>query len=158
MRKRILESAGAASPAESHGAWLDLARIATVEVTSEDPAFPVESVFSGDGAGWRAAESGDQRIRLIFDEPVSVRRIQLRFDEPADTRTQEFTLRWSAAQGAVIREIIRQQWNFSPAGSTTEVEDYAVSLEDVGALELTIRPEIGGNKAFATLASWRVGG
>jgi hypothetical protein len=76
----------------------------------------IESGFSNQNAGY-VGEPGDQQIRLIFDEPVSVGRIQVRFDEPATERTQEFTLRWSAAGKASI-EIIRQQWNFSPGGST----------------------------------------
>jgi hypothetical protein len=142
---------------ELHGGWLDLAQIATVEVTSEDPRFPIESVFTNGGPGWRAAQTGEQRIRLILDEPISVRRIQLRFCEPAIERTQEFTLHWSAAQGGAASEIIRQQWNFNPNGSTAEVEEYSVSLEGVSALELAIRPDIGRNDAVATLALWRVG-
>jgi hypothetical protein len=156
MRKRILETSGATAPTESHVAGVELAQLATVEVTSEDPRFPIESVFSNLGGGWRAAEAGDQQIRLVFDEPVSMRRIQLRFYEPAMERTQEFTLRWSAAQGGAVNEIIRQQWNFSPTGSSTELEEYAVSIEGVSALELAIRPDIGRNDAAATLASWRV--
>ena len=70
-------------------------------MTSEDPRFPIESVFSNQGLGWRAGHTGDQQIRLIFDEPILVRRIQLRFHETATERTQEFTLGWSAAQGRI---------------------------------------------------------
>jgi hypothetical protein len=156
MRKRILTDSVTA-PAATHGVWLDLAQLATVEVSSEDPQFPIEAVFSNDSEGWRAAEPGEQHIRLIFDEPVPVRRIQLKFHEPAAERTQEFTLRWSPARGGPGIEIVRQQWNFSPTGSTTELEEYAVSLENVSALELTIRPDVGRKDAVATLAAWRVG-
>jgi hypothetical protein len=156
MRQRIAGAHRATAPDELPGGWLDLAQIATVEVTSEDPRFPIESVFTKGAPGWRAAQTGDQYIRLILDAPVSVRRIQLRFYEPAIERTQEFTLRWSAVQGGASSEIIRQQWNFTPAGSTTELEEYAVSLEGVSAFELAIRPDIGRNDAVATLAAWRV--
>jgi hypothetical protein len=136
---------------------MDLGQIATVEVSSEDPGFPIESVFSGhDGPGWRAAQKGEQQIRLIFDQPMAVRRIQLHFLEPAYDRQQEFTLRWLAANGGRPREIVRQQWNFNPAGSTSELEDYEVHLEGVSALELTIKPDLSRNEALATLASWRV--
>src|SRR5438045_860282 len=124
MRKRIVEKQPAAATSESASGWRNLTQIATVEVTSEDPRFPIESVFTGTTPGWRAGHAGDQQIRLIFDEPISVRRIQLRFEEPAAKRTQELVLRWSRAQGGPSTEIIRQQWNFSPDGSTTEVEDY----------------------------------
>jgi hypothetical protein len=78
MRKRIVDKPVAAPFAGSDVGWLDLAEIATVEVTSEDPRFPIESAFAASGPGWRASKIGEQQIRLIFDEPASVRRIQLR--------------------------------------------------------------------------------
>ena len=53
-------------------------------------------------------------------------------------------------------EIVRQQWNFSPAGSTTEIEQYAVDLDAVSVLELSIQPDLSRREAVATLASWRV--
>jgi hypothetical protein len=93
----------------------------------------------------------------LFDEPVSLHRIQLRFHEVAFERTQEFTLRWSPAKGGSTREIVRQQWNFSPTGSTTEIEDYVVDLDTVSVLELAIHPDLSQRDAVATLASWRLG-
>jgi hypothetical protein len=136
---------------------MNLEQMATVEVTSEDPNFPIESVFGADrGSGWRASQNGEQQIRLIFDEAVPVRRIQLHFLEPTFDRLQEFTVRWLTARGGEPREIVRQQWNFSPAGSTSEIEDYEVNLEGVSALELVIRPDLTNNRALATLAEWRI--
>lgn len=136
---------------------MDLGQIATVEVTSEDPDFPIESVFSAtEGAGWRAGEKGEQQIRLIFDQALAVRRIQLHFVEPIRDRRQEFTMRWSSADGAQAKEIVRQQWNFSPGGSTSELEDYAVDLDEVSTLELVIKPDLNRSEAVATLAAWRV--
>lgn len=142
---------------ESNRDWLDLEQIATVEVTSEDPSFPIESVFdSRGGPGWRASQKGEQQIRIIFDEPKSLRRIQLRFDETESERTQEFTISWSSAAGGPSKEIVRQQFNFSPAGSTTEMEDYTIDLEDVSVLELAIRPDLNRREAVASLAAWRL--
>ena len=155
MRKRIVDKYRAAATADRDAGWMDLDQIATVEVTSEDPGFPIDSVFTGSGEGWRAGEAGDQQIRLIFDEPVSARRIQLRFSEAAIERTQEFVLRWSVAQGAST-EIIRQQWNFSSAGSTAELEDYTVDLENLSVLELAICPDISKRGSVATLAAFFV--
>jgi hypothetical protein len=63
--------------------------------------------------------------------------------------------RWSSADGG-LKEIVRQQWNFSPAGATSEVEDYEVDLDGVSALELAIKPDLTRREAPATLASWRV--
>jgi hypothetical protein len=141
---------------DSEKEWRDLQEIATVEVTSEDPHFPIESAFKSGGPGWRAAEPGEQRVRIIFDQPISVRRIQLHFAEAAIERTQEFTLTWSDVSGGAAKEIVRQQWTFSPTGSTREVEDYHVTLEDVSALELAIKPDLSNEKAPAGLALWLI--
>jgi len=157
MRKRIVGSHHVRPAVESEQGWLDLEQIATVEVTSEDPGFPVEYAFGlKDGPGWRAHGVGEQQIRIIFDNPVTLERIELRFHEAGAERTQEFTLRWSSASDGSAKEIVRQQWNFSPAGSTTEIEHYVVELEAVSVLELTIRPDLGESNAVATLASWRL--
>src|SRR4051812_29238540 len=120
MRKRIVGTHHAQHGAQSDKGWLDLEQIATVEVTSEDPSFPIENAFgSNDGPGWRASQGGEQQIRIIFDKPVSVRRIELRFHEADYERTQEFVLRWSpesGESGGSATDIVRQQWNFSPTG------------------------------------------
>ncbi len=156
MRKRIIGTHPASVLSVSSSACMDLAQIATVEVTSEDPRFPVDSLFTEGGSGWRAGESGEQQIRLIFDEPVTVRRIRLRFEEPTTTRTQEFVLRWSDAHSGASREIVRQQWNFNPDGSTTEVEDYAVDLDGLSVLELLIWPDKSQREAVASIAAFRI--
>jgi uncharacterized protein (DUF736 family) len=156
MRKRVVHTDRGADRPGSDERWIDLAQIATVEVTSEDPNFPVESVFADAGSGWRASQKGEQQIRLIFDQPQSVHRIQLQFSEPERERMQEFTVRWSSSEGGRPKEIVRQQWNFSPAGSTTEVEDYEVDLNGVSELELVITPDLTHHEASATLAAWRV--
>ena len=129
-----------------------------MEVTSEDPRFPIESALgTTDGPGWRAAQGGEQEIRIIFDKPVSVHRMELRFHEADCERTQEFIVRWSSESGGPATEIVRQQWNFSPTGSTTEIESYVVDLDAVSVLELTIRPDLRRPEAVASLESWRVG-
>jgi hypothetical protein len=136
---------------------IDLRRLATVEVTSEDPHFPIESVFTSQaGSGWRASQKGEQTVRLIFDEPLTVHRLQFHFVELQRERTQEFTVRWSSAHGGQPKEIVRQQWNFSPAGSISEFEDYEVNLDNVATLELVIKPDLTHRQALATLAAWRV--
>ena len=128
-----------------------------VEVTSEDKDFPVESAFvSEDAQGWRAEAPGRQTIRLIFDQPQRLRCVSLVFEEDETQRTQEFVLRWSSDGGSTLKEIVRQQWNFSPPESTREIEDYQVDLENVNVLELVIKPDIGGGVARASLKNLRV--
>jgi uncharacterized protein (DUF736 family) len=156
MRKSIIDcSAQRVSPFEQE--WLEIEELAKIEVTSEDPNFPIESALSSKmGQGWRAAERGSQIIRIIFDEPRSLQRIRLEFCETEVERTQEFILRWSAEPAGLFKEIVRQQWNFSPQGSTSEVEDYQVKLGGISVLELALRPELTPDNALATLASWRM--
>ena len=155
MQKRLVEAPGQDRVAES--AWLDLEDMAQVELTSEDPTHPVEgALLAKSGSGWRAAEPGVQSIRLLFHQPQRLRRIRLRFDEPATGRTQEFALRWSPDGGRSFRDLVRQQYTFSPEGSTSEVEDLNVDLTSVTALELTIIPDQGRGQARASLAEWRL--
>jgi len=154
MRKRIVTPTS--TTAHAQDAWLDLERAATVEVTSEDKDFPIESSLSiVPRQGWRAAQPGTQTLRLIFDEPQELKRISLVFEENDMTRTQEFVLRASSNLAGPFREIVRQQWNFSPPKSTREIEQYAVELSNVALLELTIVSDISGGSARASLKSLR---
>ena len=157
MRKRIINRSPK-GPVFADRAWLDLERVAQVEVTSEETGYPVESALTaGGGPGWRAGESGEQTIRLLFDEPQALRHVSLVFEEAKRERTHEFVLRWSKDGGKSYRDILRQQFTFSPPGATREVEDYAVDLDAVTALELTVVPDISGGDARASLASLRLG-
>jgi hypothetical protein len=155
MRKHIIATEPSASGTSEE--WLNLEEIAQVEVSSEDPQYPIESAFKhGENLGWSASQPGEQTIRLLFDEPKDLRRIRLGFSEPKVERTQQFTLRWADSQTGPFREIVRQQWNFNPRSSTLEVEDYKVELRHVIALELTIDPDLGKNQVFAAMAEWRM--
>ena len=127
MCKRMINSGSEAS-LRSGDDWLDLDRLAQVEIMSESAEHPIESALIPDrGPGWRAAQPGKQSIRLIFDQPVSIGRIFLRFEEEEHGRTQEFV-----------------------------IEDYSVKLDGVIALELEIVPDISGGRAYASLAQMRL--
>jgi hypothetical protein len=156
MRKRIIGH-GPRDVAAAEPGWLDLEHLAQVEITSEDADYPIESALtSGIGSGWRAAQPGEQTIRLLFDEPLRLKRIHLVFSEGELERTQEFVLRWSPDGGQSYREILRQQYNFSPPEVAREVEDYNLDLDGVTALELKIVPDISGSGARASLAQLRL--
>jgi hypothetical protein len=156
MRKRLIGSRQQeiASPGQD---WLNVEGIAEVEITSEDAAHPIESALvPGRATGWRAAGPGKQTIRLLFAHPQPLRRIWLSFVEPHTERTQEYVLRWSADGGQSFREIVRQQWNFSPQGAPSESEDHHVELPAVTVLELSIIPDKSGGNAVASLAQLRL--
>ncbi|WP_162056316.1 hypothetical protein [Pontibacter pamirensis] len=148
MRKQIINQA---SPATHTG--LDLEQLAQIEITSEDEAFPIESALTANKVeGWKAAQPGEQVIRIMFDTPQKIQRVHLLFREEEKERSQEFLLRWKPESDASYREIVRQQYNFSPPQTTEESEEYTVNLDAVSALELTINPDINGRGAYASLA------
>ena len=156
MRKRLISPIPHGRvPFDNVG--LDVANLAIVEITSEDQAYPIEYALQlRDGKGWRAAEPGPQVIRLLFDRPQKLNRIWMVFEETEVERTQEFVLKWSPDHGQSFRDIVRQQWNFSPPGTVREIEDYSVELCDVTVLELRILPNQSGGNARASLASLRL--
>jgi hypothetical protein len=152
LRKQIIGEQTAIKDAHTDVNWLDLAALASVELTSEDPRYPFDPVFEeGGDKGWRAGGPGKQTIRLRFDEPQTIHRIRLRFTDRQHERSQEFVLRCSGKDGQT-RDIVRQQWSFSPGGSTEEVEDYTIDLPDISIVELEIDPDRGKNTLPATLA------
>src|SRR5438477_3581274 len=95
-------------------------------------------------------------VKLIFDQPQRLTRIALVFEETAIKRTQEFVLRWSPDGGRSFRDIVRQQWNFSPPDTVREVEEYQVELSDVTVLELIIVPNNSSGAARASLKNLRL--
>ncbi|MBV9443414.1 MAG: hypothetical protein JO217_12035 [Acidobacteriaceae bacterium] len=155
MQKTLIGNPTAAVR-ENGGQWLDLSELAGIELTSESASDPVERAFSGTAEGWKASGPGPQTLRLVFHRPQSIRRVHLEFTETEQERTQEFSLKCSQGGSAAEREVVRQRWNFSPQGATREVEDYAVELDDVRVLELTIDPDLGRNRSVATLRRWMV--
>jgi hypothetical protein len=146
MRKSPIDSEAVAKcPLVPQDSWLDLDALATVHITSEDPLFPIEDALvdkpnAPTWSGWRASRTGPQTVLIKFDHPVSLRRIHLRIVEAASPRSQEFAIFASSGEGD-RREIIRQQFSFSPDGASEEIEDYTVSLTGVTALELRIDPD-----------------
>jgi hypothetical protein len=156
MRKTIINRPEQKPETSIEDNWLDIEKIAEVEITSESERYPIESALILDStSGWVAGKEGKQTIRIVFDEPQKINRVMLKFAEPSIGRTQEFVLKWSAENGE-SHEIARQQWNFSPDGSTIEVEDYHVNLANVTVLELCINPDISRRDAIASLQQLRV--
>ena len=139
MRKSIVSpSPTTATPISD--LWRDLERIARVEISSEDSQFPIEHALGKKvTTGWRAARTGPQLIRMHFDEPLNIKRLQLHFVDKAAERSQEFAV--YAGSGPELKEVVRQQWSFSPHGSTEDIEDYTVNLSGITTLELRIDPD-----------------
>ena len=136
---------------------IDIAAVATVLVTSEAPSHPVDHAFDGNGgpggSRWVAGETGEQAVILAFDAPHPIRSMALEVEEREVARTQEIQLAVSGDGGKTYRELLRQEYNFSPPGTTFEREDWAVAAEGVTHLRLVIRPDKGDKPCRATVTS-----
>ena len=151
MRKRLISSTGKIDSTPAHS-WLQLEDTALVEVTSEADGYPIEgALLPARERGWRAGTPGRQIIRLLFDEPQVIRTIRLVFKEDQAARTQEFQLRWLPYGTGSWKEVVRQQWNFSPPDTVEECEEYKIDLVSAAALELSINPDISQRGVRASL-------
>jgi F5/8 type C domain len=154
LRKQILTTHGR-SAAEK-----DIAAVATVLVSSEDPRYPIDYAFDGQrGPGasrWIAAHAGEQTLILAFDTPQTLRKILVEVEEPEISRTQEMAVSISHDGGQTYRELVRQEYNFSPPGTTLEHEEWAIKADAVSHLQLRIKPDKGGKAGRATLTTLAV--
>jgi hypothetical protein len=138
----------------------DIAALATVFVTSETTDYPIDHAFDTrrgpGGTRWVAAASGEQMLILAFDTAQTIRRVSLEIEELEVSRTQELELSVSSDGGQTYRELRRQEYTFSPPGTTFEREDWAVTAEGITHLQLRIKPDKGGKPYRATLTSLAV--
>jgi hypothetical protein len=155
LRKQIIQAASSAPmpPADA----IDVAAVATVLVTSEDPGHPIDHAFDDSrgrgGSCWIAGEPGEQTVILAFDNPQAIRRVALEVEEPEVSRTQELQVAVSTDGGRTYRELLRQEYTFSPPGTTFQREDWAVNPDAVTHLRLVIRPDKGDKPCRATITS-----
>jgi hypothetical protein len=132
---------------DEHIEWLDLDEVAEVSIVSGGRRMPRSSGI------WSIDAPGEQMIEIRFHEPTSVSHLRVTSSEIDQERTQEITVWASLNRGEQHRELLRQQFNFSPNGATEEIEEYAPGLEAVSAIQLRVVPSIDGRRAVA-----RIGG
>lgn len=157
LRKLLVSGFGTSYNHSVSGSWLDIEKVATAELSSEDPQHPFERALRTDTIdGWKASDPGRQSLRLRFDSPQTIKRVQLQFREEEITRSQEIAL-FATSKTSGRRELVRQQWVFSPQGATTELEDYFFDVKDVTTLELEIDPGRHDGQVFASLQSIQIG-
>jgi F5/8 type C domain len=157
LRKRRLSQP---SEPDDEPAPLNLARVATIDYSSEDPAHAVEHLVddhTGPGGSYWAAAQADTtaQLVLVFDQPQSVTRVVYEVEETERERTQEVHVETSTDAGRTYRRILVQEYTFSPHGSTFQREDLRFDLHGLTHLRLTVVPNKGGS-GVATLTSLRV--
>ena len=135
----------------------DIAALATVGVTSEAADYPIDNVFDSHrgpgGSRWVAGAPGPQRLLLTFDTPQTLRWLRLEVEERDVSRTQEIQVAISRDGGHTYQTLLRQEYNFSPPGTTFEREEWAIPAEGVTHLQLVITPDKGGAPCYATLTT-----
>ena len=155
LRKRIVPDEAAPPLAASIGR--DIPALATVLVTSEACGHPIDCAFDGvRGRGasrWIAGQTGEQTLTLAFDAPLSIRKVVVEVEERAVARTQEIALAVSEDDGHSYRELLRQEYNFSPPGTTFEHEEWSLDIPAATHLRFRIKPDKGGNPCRATLTT-----
>ena len=154
LRKKIIPAAArlaAHTPANS----IDIIRSAELIATSESENFPLDNIFDGStGPGssqWVAGSTGPQTLLFKFDAPQHITGIIYEIEETEVARTQETCFEASSDSGAHFREILRQEYNFSPTGATFQREELNVDLPGITDLKMTIRPDKGNRDCRAKL-------
>jgi hypothetical protein len=139
---------------------IQIADVATVQVTSEEADHPIDHAFDHNrgpgGSRWVAGAPGEQSVTLLFDHPQTLRQIAVEVEEPEISRTQELAVLASSDGGRTYRVLVRQEFNFSPPGTSFERELWSVSADAVTHLRLEIKPDKGGRIGRATLTSLAV--
>ncbi|MBV8739966.1 MAG: discoidin domain-containing protein [Alphaproteobacteria bacterium] len=159
IRKRPLETSAATADTRAAGE-IDIIGCATIAYSSEDPAHPVEHMFDGcTGAGatrWMSARpDAVEHIVLKFDQPQVISRLVYEVEETNRERTQEVRVEISEDRGRSYRQILVQEYNFSPSGATYQREEQRFNLLRVSHFCLTIVPNKNGS-GTATLTSLRL--
>ena len=131
--------------------------VADIRASSETEGHPIVFAFDdGHGPGatqWRAANPGEQTVIVAFHQPCTVEHVTMEVEEREVTRTQEVLLAASTDGGLTYRELVRQEFNFSPDGATWEQENWTIHQDHVTHVKLVIKPDKGRRDCYATLTS-----
>jgi hypothetical protein len=159
VRKRPL-AANTTAPAARPSDKIHIAGGATIAYSFEDPAHPVENLFDGrsgpGGTRWISTRLDTvEHIVVEFDQPRTISRLVYEVEETARERTQEVRVEASDDGGRAYRQILVQEYNFSPRGATFQREEQRVDLRQITHLRLTIVPNKSGS-GTATLTTLRL--
>jgi hypothetical protein len=158
LRKRQLEADGQTRARAANE--IDITSCATVAYSSEDPAHPVEHLLDGRfGPGttrWISARPDViEQIVVEFDQPQLISRLVYEVEEAGRERTQEVRVQVSEDGGRTYRQVLVQEYTFSPQGATYQREEQRLNFHQVSHLRLTIVPNKNGS-GRATLTSLRL--
>ena len=96
-----------------------------------------------------------EQIVVEFDQPQTISRLMYEVEEAVHERTQEVRVEVSEDGGRTYRQLLVQEYTFSPGGATYQREKQRLNLHQVSHLRLTIVPNKNGS-GTATLTSLRL--
>jgi hypothetical protein len=143
LRKRALEADAATSVGTADE--IDIAGCATIAYSSEKPAHPVDHLLDGrsgpGGTRWISARPDViEQIIMEFDQPQAISRLVYEVEEAVRERTQEVRVEVSEDGGRTYRQILVQEYTFSPGGAMYQREEQRLNLLSASHLRLTIVP------------------
>jgi hypothetical protein len=131
---------------------LDLAVLATVDVSSEQAAFPIDNVFDGQsgpgGSCWIAGTSGEQVILVRFHGTHDLDTILVESEERGDTRTQRIDLEVWSEHGRV--ELTPRTFSFTPYGPSFHKAIWSLGARGVTSFRLRVTPDPADKRASLT--------
>jgi hypothetical protein len=96
-----------------------------------------------------------EHIVVEFDPPQAIGRLVYEVEEAIRERTQEVRVEVSEDGGRTYRQILVQEYTFSPRGATYQCEEQRFNLDQVSHLRFTIVPNKNGS-GTATLTALRL--
>jgi hypothetical protein len=131
---------------------IDIAGCATIAYSSEDPTHPIENLLDGlfgpGGTRWIGARPDTaEHIVVEFDRPQTISQLVYEVEETMRERTQEVRVEASDDGGRAYRQILVQEYNFSPRGATFQREEQRFDLRRITHLLFMIFPNKSGSGA-----------
>ena len=96
-----------------------------------------------------------EHMIVEFDQPQAISRLVYEVEEAEREGTQEVRVEASKDGGRTYRQILVQEFVFSPGGATYQREEQRFNLRQVSHLRLTIFPNKNGS-GTATLTALRL--
>jgi hypothetical protein len=148
VRKRLLPTEG--TDAARVAGEIDIASHAVLAYTSDDPDHPIENLiddhYGRGGTFWAAARPNTtERIVVEFDRPQSIACLIYEVEECSGERTQEVRVEASSDGARTYRQVLVQEYTFSPSGATFQREEQRLNLPSITHLRLTIVPDKHGS-------------
>lgn len=155
MRKRLMSEQ--VSDCAGGQGRIDIAGLASFRFSSEDPKHPLDHLIDGCcGRGatrWAGAQADTTEcIELEFEPAQEISRLIYEVEESGVERTQQVRVEISTDQGRIYRQVLAQDYNFSPCGATFQREEIDLNARPITNVKLTIVPNKGGS-GVATLTS-----